>query len=160
MIIELNQLTRNIAQLKSQPTQTIVLATGVFDLLHFEHINFLSKAKAVGDILIVGIESDFRVKQIKGNLRPIESETKRLQNVANLPVVDFAFLLPHSFSSQSAWEQLIIDLSPDIYAVSSHTSFLENKQRICDQHGVQLKIVHNFNPQISTTIKINQKKVQ
>ena len=60
-----------------------ILVTGVFDLLHQEHINFLTKAKAVGDILVVGLETDTRVKQLKGFNRPINSTKDRLQNLEN-----------------------------------------------------------------------------
>ncbi len=55
----------------------IVLVTGVFDLLHQEHVIFLAKAKSGGDLLIVAIESDMRVKKIKGNDRPIQGQADR-----------------------------------------------------------------------------------
>jgi len=61
--------------------QTVVLVTGVFDIFHSEHKVFLQKAKQAGDILLVGIESDVRVTQIKGPGRPINSQQKRQQRV-------------------------------------------------------------------------------
>lgn len=143
-----------------QQEEIVVLATGVFDLLHIEHIRFLEKAKAAGTRLIVGIESDVRVKQIKGLLRPINHQRIRLEQLLALKVVDQAFILPDQFSSQADWEQLMADIKPDIYAISSHTSYQENKQYICQKFGVDLQIVHEHNPEISTTEIINQAQGQ
>lgn len=132
----------------------VVLATGVFDLLHIEHLRFLTKAKAAGDKLLVGIESDARVKTIKGQNRPVNSQTIRLEQLRALRAVDLAFILPKTFNSQSDWENLMQQLHPDLYAVSSHTSFLKNKQAICRQFGIQFKIVHQQQPAHSTSLLI------
>lgn len=137
--------------LDSFPDKTLVLATGVFDLLHPEHINFLEKAKATGDILVVGIESDARVKSLKGPNRPINPASQRLQNLKQLNIADHIFILPDSFNSPAAHQQLIATIKPDILAVSSHSPHLDKKQAILKKHGGQVKIVHQHNPNLSTS---------
>jgi len=134
-----------------QSSKSIVLATGVFDVLHQEHNNFLSLAKQAGDILIVGLETDSRVKAIKGSNRPINNQNQRLENMSQTKSADLAFLLPEKFDQQQDWENFISYLRPNIYAVSSHTKWLENKRKITEKFGGKLKIVHQHNPKLSTT---------
>jgi rfaE bifunctional protein nucleotidyltransferase chain/domain len=154
----MNQLKDAISQIKKWQSlgNKIVLVTGVFDLLHIEHIRFLKKAKASGDKLIVGLETDMRVKHIKGPNRPINNQAVRLEQVSALKSVDLVFLLPEKFDTPSAWENLINSLRPHIYAVSSHTSYLNNKKAIVEKFHCQLKIVHSHNPNISTSKLISQ----
>jgi cytidyltransferase-like protein len=135
--------------------QKIVLVTGVFDILHHEHRQFFKKAKALGQKLIVGVETDHRVKIMKGPTRPINPEKSRLQNLQNLPEIDVIFLLPTQFDQQQDWVNFMTNLLPDIYAVSSHTKYLENKRTICAQTGVTFIIAHQHNPDISSTKIIN-----
>lgn len=134
-----------------EQNQTVVLVTGVFDILHIEHIHFLKNAKAAGDKLIVGIETDQRVSRIKGAHRPIHPQESRLVQLNALKPVDLAFLLPEKFDTQKDWETFTRELKPDIYAVSSHTSWLENKRQIAQKFGVDFQIVHQHNPDYSST---------
>lgn len=142
----LPELTRYHSQHKS-----IVLVTGVFDILHQEHIIFLKKARAVGDVLVVGIESDQRVSQIKGDDRPIHHQQVRLDQIRKLRIADLVFILPENFSTPNTHEQLISQIKPNILAVSSHTNHLDKKDSILRKYGGRVKIVHQHNPQISTT---------
>lgn len=137
----------------------IVLVTGVFDLLHIEHIRFLKKAREAGDILVVGIESDERVKRIKGVNRPINDVSIRLEQLRELKCVDFAFVLPSKFDSQDDWDGFMSKVRPDVYAVSSHTEYLKNKTMLAEKYGGKLEVVHEFNPEYSTS-KLYQKLVQ
>jgi D-beta-D-heptose 7-phosphate kinase/D-beta-D-heptose 1-phosphate adenosyltransferase len=150
----LNQVIKYLGKNKDKVT---VLATGIFDLLHQEHIKFLTKAKQSGDLLIVGVEIDSRVKAIKGKDRPIDNQTKRLDNLSKLESVDKVFLLPQNFNTQQDWENFIQDLRPNIYAVSSHTNWLKNKRLIMNKFGGKVQVVHRHNPKISTT-KIIKKR--
>lgn len=151
--MSLNQVISQVKSWQSQ-SQKVVLATGVFDLLHIEHIRFLTKAKAAGNKLIVGLESDARVRSIKGHSRPVNSQKIRLEQINALHLVDHAFILPHQFSTQSDWENFMIALKPDLYAVSSHTSYQANKKAICQKLGITFKIVHHHNPHHSTSLLI------
>lgn len=72
--------------------QKIVFTNGVFDLLHAGHIDLLRRAKQLGDILVVGVNSDASTRRLKGRSRPINAEGDRLALVAALDVVDHAIL--------------------------------------------------------------------
>jgi len=146
------------AKLGKLQDKVMVLVTGVFDILHYEHFKFLQKAKQQGDVLVVAIESDTRVRQLKGQGRPVNSQTVRLQNLAALKMVDFVFILPQNLSCRKGREQFIQKLKPDIYAVSSSTPFIKEKRRIMRKFKGRLKVVHPYNPQISTTKIIHDLK--
>lgn len=157
--------------------KTIVLATGFFDFLHSEHLNFLRKAKAVGDILIVAVESDERARETKGEGRPIETQSIRCQHVLDLEhpagpgpvgpshlptepgpighIVDYVIALPSDFNNFASYDSLMSAVCPQIYAVSSHTSHQKTKDFLASKYGGKLLIVHDFNPAISTTKILN-----
>ncbi len=135
-----------------------VLVTGVFDLLHQQHLAFLKKAKQQGDYLIVGIESDERVKQLKGADRPVYNQKTRKQNLDKTQIADKVIILPENFSNPNIRKQFLEQVKPDILAVSSHSPFLESKQKAMSSIGGQLKIVHEHDPSISTTKLIKAKK--
>lgn len=136
-------------------SEKVVLATGVFDILHKEHIKFLKKAKKQGDILVVGIESDKRVRKLKGKGRPVNNQNQRAKKLSKLKFIDYLFILPQDLSNKEARENLIKKLKPDIYAVSAHTPFQKEKQRIMKKYEGKLKVIHPYNPKISTTLILN-----
>lgn len=70
----------------------VVFTNGCFDLLHRGHIYLLREAKALGDLLVVAINSDQSVKAIKGPTRPILAETDRLELIASMEMVDYVVL--------------------------------------------------------------------
>ena len=72
--------------------QKVVFTNGCFDLLHPGHLYYLNEAKALGDILIVGLNSDHSVRQIKGNDRPINDEDFRAEMLIGLKPVDAVVL--------------------------------------------------------------------
>ena len=88
---------------------TIVFTNGVFDLLHPGHVRYLQQARALGDALIVGVNSDRSVRTIKGPTRPITSEDERAELIAALACVDAAVV----FDEDTPW-QLIAALQPDV----------------------------------------------
>jgi D-glycero-beta-D-manno-heptose 1-phosphate adenylyltransferase len=83
--------------------KTIVFTNGVFDLLHPGHVRYLAEARAHGDALIVGVNSDRSVRAIKGPERPINSEQERAEVLAALEVVDAVVVFdeddPHAIIS-------------------------------------------------------------
>jgi D-beta-D-heptose 7-phosphate kinase/D-beta-D-heptose 1-phosphate adenosyltransferase len=89
--------------------RTIVFTNGVFDLLHPGHVRYLRQARALGDALIVGINSDRSVRAIKGPSRPITPEDERAELIAALVCVDAAVI----FDEDTPW-QLIAALQPDV----------------------------------------------
>ena len=66
----------------------IVFTNGCFDILHLGHIDYLSKAKDLGDVLIIGLNTDLSVSKIKGNNRPIQDENSRAMILASVGFVD------------------------------------------------------------------------
>lgn len=135
--------------------KTLTLVTGVFDVLHEEHFNFLKKAEKTADLLVVGLESDVRVKQMKGANRPLFSQEKRLKNLQKLKLADFVFILPERFSKSADHRALIAQIRPDFMAVSSNTLFQTEKAKILAEFGAKLVIVHDFNPAFSTSKIVN-----
>lgn len=128
-----------------------ILATGVFDILHQEHIAFLRKAKELGGRLLVGIESDVRVREMKGEGRPINSQDIRQRNLEDLAIADEVFVLPEQFKTDEDHLALIRKINPDVLAVSSHTPFLVEKTRLMSEIGGRVVVVHEHNPKVSTT---------
>ncbi len=91
--------------------ETIVTCNGSFDLLHIGHIKFLQEAKKQGDILIVGLNSDFSIKKYKNRNRPIIPEQYRAETLAALGCVDYITI----FSEKDPRELLSI-IKPDVHA--------------------------------------------
>ncbi len=129
----------------------VVLVTGVFDVLHQEHLVFLEKAKELGDVLVVCIESDVRVRQIKGPDRPHFSEFERKHHLDELEIADMVVILPDEFSQPLHHQTFISQIQPDFLAVSSHTAHLDKKQAIMSLHGGKVVVVHEHNPDESTS---------
>ncbi len=129
----------------------LVLVTGVFDILHQEHYLFLEQAAKEGEVLLVGLESDERVRQLKGARRPLNPENVRQENLEKLAVADEVFILPEHFSREIEHEALLRLIKPAVLAVSSHTPFLEQKKNLMHKIGGQLRIVHEHNPEISSS---------
>ncbi|MFH2037678.1 MAG: D-glycero-beta-D-manno-heptose 1-phosphate adenylyltransferase [Candidatus Zixiibacteriota bacterium] len=69
--------------------KTIVFTNGVFDILHYGHIDYLTKARQLGDVLIVGLNKDSSVKKFKSKGRPVQSELDRARILAALRAVDY-----------------------------------------------------------------------
>lgn len=91
--------------------KTVVLANGIFDLLHVGHVRYLEAARREGDVLVVGINSDASARQLKGSGRPILDENARAELVAALAAVDGVVI----FRELNA-ERLLQLLRPDVHA--------------------------------------------
>ena len=87
----LKELIQIVNSLKKQ-NKKIVTTNGVFDIIHLGHIKYLEQAKKLGDVLIVGVNTDYSVKHIKGDKRPINDEKSRIGVLAGLESVDYVFL--------------------------------------------------------------------
>ncbi len=82
------ELLRIIKNLKAKGKQ-IVFTNGCFDLLHLGHVRYLEEAKALGDVLVVGVNSDSSVRKLKGPKRPILPEGERTEILSGLGCVDY-----------------------------------------------------------------------
>ncbi len=85
------ELLKIIKNLKAKGKR-IVFTNGCFDLLHIGHIRYLEKAKALGDVLVIGVNSDHSVRRLKGPGRPILPETERSEVLSALGCVDYVTL--------------------------------------------------------------------
>lgn len=99
----------SLVELMRTNKQSIVFTNGCFDLLHPGHIDYLQKAKTLGDVLIVALNSDDSVRQIKGESRPVNSLNDRMAMLAALECVDFVT----SFEEDTPYK-LIGNIKPDI----------------------------------------------
>ena len=92
-----------------------IFVNGTFDILHIGHIKMLNFAKSLGDYLLVAIDEDNRVKELKGNLRPINCQEDRQIHLMNLKSVNEV----HLFGSEQQLEDIIKQYKPDIMVKGS-----------------------------------------
>jgi rfaE bifunctional protein nucleotidyltransferase chain/domain len=90
--------------------QKLVLSNGIFDILHIGHVKYLKEAKSLGDVLIVGVNSDRSASYLKGASRPIVNQDERASIVSSLFCVDYAIIF-----DEDTPIKLIQELKPDIY---------------------------------------------
>ena len=108
IVTDRNEMIEIRRGIKSR-NKKLVFTNGCFDILHSGHVDYLSKARQLGDYLVVGLNSDISVKNIKGEKRPIINEMERATLLDNLKFVDYV-----TFFDQDTPEQLITSLIPDI----------------------------------------------
>lgn len=114
-IIPYEKLTDFLPKIKQQ---RLVLAGGVFDILHPGHIAFLKAAKKQGDLLLVMLESDEGVRAKKGKDRPVNTQQLRADALGRLHMVNYILLLPYLKNDQEYYN-LVKKLQPDIIAVTA-----------------------------------------
>jgi rfaE bifunctional protein nucleotidyltransferase chain/domain len=107
MIVELKELLELLEKVRGK--KKIVFTNGCFDILHAGHADYLNKAKSLGDILVVGINSDASVRRIKGEKRPILPQQMRAYLLDNLKPVDYVVV----FEEDTPLE-LIKAIKPDV----------------------------------------------
>jgi len=91
MLIALEEFVPVIARLK-QDGKRIVFTNGCFDIIHVGHIRYLKSAKELGDILVIGLNSDESVRKIKGDNRPIVSQGERAEILSSIRSVDYVVI--------------------------------------------------------------------
>jgi rfaE bifunctional protein nucleotidyltransferase chain/domain len=91
--------------------QTVVFTNGHFDLMHLGHVDVLQRARALGDVLVVGVNSDASTRELKGPRRPLVPEDERAAMLAALACVDLVVV----FDALTA-SDLVAELQPDVYA--------------------------------------------
>jgi rfaE bifunctional protein nucleotidyltransferase chain/domain len=98
-IVSLSDLSERSAQLRSAGKK-LVVTNGCFDLLHVGHVRYLQAARALGDLLAVGLNSDHSVRELKGKGRPVTAERDRAEILAALECVDFVTIFPELRATQ------------------------------------------------------------
>ncbi len=134
-VITVNQVTSLVKKLHNQNT-SIVLAGGVFDVLHPGHIQFFSEAKKHGNILMLLLESDEAVRKYKGRNRPIFSQQERAKMLEELADVDVILLL-QGVLSDADYYRLTSSIKPDIIAATKDDPSQSKKQEQAKLYGAQ-----------------------
>lgn len=106
---ERNKDIIKVVSLAASAGKQVVFTNGCFDILHIGHTRYLTEAKALGDILVVGVNSDSSVRRLKGEQRPIVVEAQRVEMLEALSSVDYALL----FGEDTPLE-LIKEIRPNI----------------------------------------------
>ena len=109
-ILERNRLIARVAIARKGGAR-VVFANGCFDLLHVGHVRYLEAAKGLGDLLVVGINSDEQVRRLKGEGRPFVPERERAEVIASLRAVDYVTVF-----HEPTVTELLLALRPDIHA--------------------------------------------
>lgn len=105
-VVSFNQISE---ELNNKRDKKIVFTNGCFDLLHVGHVRYLQEAKALGDILVVGANSDESVKKLKGPTRPVQNENDRAEILSALGAVDYVVIF-----TEETPEKLIHAVKPNV----------------------------------------------
>lgn len=137
---------RRFAELTAHSgNSTVVLTNGCFDLIHFGHVQLLQTAKLLqesGIILVVAVNSDESVRQLKGPARPIMPQEQRLALVASLEAVDFCFLF-----DEKRCDRILHQIQPDIWVKGGDYTYdtLDAGERAAaDAVGARIEIIPQF----------------
>lgn len=146
-IKNINELAEIRKELKLQ-NKKVVFTNGVFDILHAGHVDYLTKAKTKGDILIVAVNSDSSVKKIKGELRPIVPQNERAFIISSLKPVDYVVI----FDDETPYE-IIKKIIPDVLVKGADWT-VENivGRDIVEVNGGKVETIEFINDSSTTNI--------
>jgi rfaE bifunctional protein nucleotidyltransferase chain/domain len=137
-ILDMDELTQRVRKLHTAGKK-LVVTNGCFDLLHVGHVRYLQAARALGDALAVGVNSDGSVRELKGPCRPVNNERDRAEVLAALECVDFVAIFPEMRATQ-----FIRASMPAIYAKGGdYTSETLNaeEQTLLKEIGAEIRIL-------------------
>ncbi len=144
------EMKEKIEELKKNGKKT-VFTNGVFDILHIGHLTYLEEARNLGDVLIVGVNSDASVKVNKGDKRPINSQKNRAEMLSGLKFVDYTVIF-----DEKTPEKLLDLLKPDIHVKGGDYKKEDLPEtKIVEKNGGEVKIL-SFVDSFSTTDIINK----
>lgn len=118
----------------------LVLTNGVFDLLHRGHVEYLEQARALGDVLVVGVNSDASTRAIKGPQRPLTPADDRAAVLAALRCVDYVTIF-----AQPTAESLVCALQPEVYVKGGdYAMTTQGEPQIDDTRLPEARIVRSY----------------
>lgn len=129
-----------IAEKLHRQGKKIVTINGSFDLLHYGHVYCLEKAKERGDVLIVGLNSDYSIHQYKGSDRPIISEKYRTAMIAALECVDYVTLFDETVPMQ-----FVEGIKPDVHVNSAEYGYECIERPIVEKGGGKIYVIPKIN---------------
>jgi len=134
-------------QLKSLG-QKVVFTNGCFDLIHSGHVDYLVKAKEMGDVLILALNTDSSIKRIKGNKRPILEQGERAFIVSNLKPVDYV-----TFFEEDTPAEIISELIPDVLVKGADWAIDKIVGReVVEANGGEVKTIKFVNQQSTSNV--------
>ncbi len=131
-----------------EENKKVVFTNGCFDLIHAGHVDYLIKAKEMGDVLIVGLNSDASVTRIKGKKRPVLKEKERAFIISNIKPVDYVVIFEEDTPAE-----IIGSLIPDVLVKGADWS-LDNiiGRDVVEANGGEVKTIKFVNDQSTTKI--------
>lgn len=136
LILNREEIIERVRSAKSQG-RTVVLANGCFDVLHAGHVRYLEGARALGEVLVVGINSDKQVRTLKGEGRPLLPEGERAELIASLEAVDFVTIF-----DELTVTELLLALKPDVHAKGTdYTEETVPERDVVRSYGGRVAIV-------------------
>jgi len=154
MIITIDDLT-NIR--KIHRNNSIVYLAGTFDLLHYGHLACIQKAKSMGDILVVSVETDKATKASKGKSRPVIGEQQRVALIDGLRSVNYALINElQGYNRYPTQLNVIQRLKPDVFAAAPHDDWAADYLRDIQKYAKSMEDC--FIPYMHTTEIITQIK--
>ncbi len=134
--------------LSQRERKTIVFTNGVFDILHAGHVDYLEKARSLGDFLIVALNTDETVRSLKGETRPVNTLEDRLRVMSALRCVDCAI----PFAEQTP-EAIIAQIKPDIHVKGGdYTEDSLPETKIVKSYGGKVVIMPTLEGRSTTSI--------
>ena len=135
-VLSREELIQRVASARDSGAR-IVFANGCFDVLHVGHIRYLAGARQLGDLLVVGVNSDEQVAIQKGAGRPVLPAMERAEIVASLESVDYVTIF-----DEPTVEQLLLALKPDVHAKGTdYTVDTVPERDVVRSYGGQVAIV-------------------
>jgi rfaE bifunctional protein nucleotidyltransferase chain/domain len=137
-ILTLDQLAAESGRLRSE-SQRVVATNGCFDILHVGHVRYLTAARKLGDVLVVGLNSDDSVRQLKGEGRPVNREQDRAEMLAALESVDYVTIFPENRATN-----FLRAAAPAVYAKGGDytADTLDPGERaVLDEFGSRIEII-------------------
>lgn len=149
LVPSLEEMSRTVSHLKGLGYR-IVLTSGSFDLIHLGHVKYLAKAKELGDILVVGVDSDEKIRRRKGDDRPMVPEGERLELLAHQRPVDLIFLK----GDEDRWA-LIEAVEPDVLVLTEDHSYDEAAQQQLLERCGEIEVLER-QASVTTSERIRQ----
>lgn len=137
-ILTLDQLAAESGRLRSE-SQRVVATNGCFDILHVGHVRYLTAARKLGDVLVVGLNGDDSVRQLKGEGRPVNREQDRAEVLAALESVDYVTIFPENRATN-----FLRAAAPAVYAKGGDytADALDPGERaVLDEFGSRIEII-------------------
>ncbi|MBU3741883.1 MAG: D-glycero-beta-D-manno-heptose 1-phosphate adenylyltransferase [Candidatus Kapabacteria bacterium] len=128
--------------------KTIVFTNGVFDILHAGHVTYLQAARALGDVLVVGLNSDASVRRLKGPSRPVNTQDDRATVLAALRCVDHVVMFDDDTPLR-----VITELIPDVLVKGGdYTRETVVGADVVEQHGGRVELIPLLEGRSTTSI--------